>query len=104
MTAEYHGGRTCSLMLIDSTCRSRASRKNKAESTKFSKTGIFKGKETTTMEKAADEMGGLQLRRRYSADVTNLGSSVTLQRHTEEATPTHKQERAEPSPNASQED
>jgi hypothetical protein len=31
---------------------------NKAESSEFSKTGIFKGKETTTMEEEADKMGG----------------------------------------------
>jgi hypothetical protein len=36
---------------------STASRKNKAESSQFSTTGIFKGKETTTMEKEADKMG-----------------------------------------------
>jgi hypothetical protein len=57
------------------------------------------------MEKAADKMGGATASERsYSTDVTNLGSSVALQRHTEEATPTHKQERREPSPDASQED
>jgi hypothetical protein len=33
------------------------------------------------------------LERRYSANVTNLGSLVALQHHTEEAKPTHKQER-----------
>jgi hypothetical protein len=55
------------------------------------------------MEKAADETGATTAsERRYSADVTNLGSSVALQRHTEEATPTDKQERGEPGPNASQ--
>jgi hypothetical protein len=50
--------------------------------------------ETTTMEKAADKTGATTAsERRYSADVTSLGSSVSLQLHTEEATPTHKQEK-----------
>jgi hypothetical protein len=55
------------------------------------------------MEEEADEMGGrprrwgpsaaaTALERKNSADVSNLGSSVALQHHTEEATPTHKQE------------
>jgi hypothetical protein len=67
--------------------------KNKAGSTKFSKTGICKGKETTTTEKAADRTRATTAsERRYSADVTSLKASVALQRHTEEATPTHKKE------------
>jgi hypothetical protein len=55
------------------------------------------------MEKAADETGATTAsERRYSDDVTSLGASVALQRHMEEATPTHKQGRGEPGPNASQ--
>jgi hypothetical protein len=47
-----------------------------------------------TTEKAADGTGATTAsERRYSADVTSLGASVALQRHTEEATPRHKKEK-----------